>query len=113
MDESRSSPERLVAAVPDSLPLDDTLSALADAERRHLLAKLGQIDTPERLSSLTRWLAADADRTEDVDVSRLYVRLHHIHVPKLADVGIVSYDDETDAVELTEQGRPLADAISV
>lgn len=113
MVEPLTTPERLVAAVPDSLPIDDALTALADPERRRLIGILGQLDTPERMSALTRTLAVEMDWTGGDAVEQLHVRLHHVHVPKLADVGIVIYDDEADSVELTERGRPLADAMSV
>ena len=38
----------------------------------------------------------------------VYAALHHSHVPRLADAGIVAYDRDRNVVSLTERGRAVA-----
>lgn len=97
--------------VTDPETLDETLAAIADERRRRLLAILRDLDTPERLSALTRNLAAEMDLTSPAEIRKLRIRLHHVHVPKLTDVGIVRYDRGQGTVELTEKGRDVANAL--
>lgn len=104
-------PEHILENLPESIPYDESFSALADSDRRRLLVVLRQLETPERVTALTRWLASEMGRSGEDEVERLHVSLHHVHVPKLVDLGIVSYDDAEGTVELTDRGRPLADAL--
>ena len=41
-------------------------------------------------------------------VADVYAALHHCHVPKLVDEGIVAHDRDRNVVSLTERGRELA-----
>lgn len=107
MDETAGTIARSVEAAPRGLSTDEALDVLSDRRRRHLLTTLHQVETPERLSSLTRSLAVAEDWSGD-DVKRLHVRLHHCHVPKLEAAGIVSYDADDGTVDLTERGQALA-----
>lgn len=84
------------------------LTLLEDPERRRLLVVLDDLDTPERLSALTRAVAICADQSDDSDVGRINLRLYHTHVPKLVDAGLVTYDEDADTVALTERGAELA-----
>lgn len=110
MGETRSTDD-LLADVPDSIPLDEALPALAHPRRRQLLSVLSRLETPERLSALTRSLAVEAEESDADSVEQLRVCLYHVHVPKLAAAGLVAADDR-DAVELTREGRRLADALA-
>lgn len=94
--------------VPASIPPDVALHALADAERRTLLVNLRQLETPERLTALTRWLAIETDLSDDEAVADLHVRLHHVHVPKLLEAGLVSYASDGEMIELTDAGDTVA-----
>ena len=42
------------------------------------------------------------------DLLDVYAALHHSHVPKLADEGVVAHDRDRNVVTLTERGRALA-----
>lgn len=111
MDETGSSISRVAEAASEARSPDDVLDVLADRQRRHLLAVLNQLETPERLSALARNLAAATGRSGDDEAQELQIRLYHHHVPKLEAAGIVSYDDDRGTVELTELGRTLAAAL--
>lgn len=111
MGETRSTDE-VLGDLPDSIPLDEALPALAHPRRRQLLSVLCELETPERLSALTRSLAIDADGSGGDSVERIHVCLYHVHVPKLAAAGLVAYERERDVVEVTRLGRLAAEALA-
>lgn len=76
--------------------IDRTLDALANTRRRQFLRYLR--DQPENSADLDEVLRnLDRDQStrvgSDVTRSRLEAELHHRDVPKLADRGLVEYDD--------------------
>lgn len=81
---------------------------VVDPERRHLLAVLAQLDADERTSSLARTIALSMDERDSGDAEAIHLRIHHVHVPKLEQEGVVTYDEEAATVELTEEGEQLA-----
>lgn len=111
MDDGGRRIHRVVENPPGNLSDDEVLAILADRQRRRLLVLLAQLETPERVSALTRTLATELDRTGAEDVERLHIRLYHCHIPKLADAGLVAFDDDENMVELTDEGRTLAIAL--
>lgn len=96
----------------EDLLTDDRLTAVEQAvwdaivavhgnrRRTALLAQLNEGGEPTSVESLARrLLATDAggatDRPESGDVlESLKTELHHIHLPKLAAVGLISYDPD-------------------
>lgn len=68
---------------------DTTFDLLASPVRREVIAILDDEDAVAR-DRLTEELAADEDARR-----RLRIALHHNHLPKLADAGLVTYDEET------------------
>ena len=85
---------------------DDALELVADSERRLLLEYLRRtedgsvsFDTLVRRGVMSEW---SSDDDPDIDEDRLRIRLHHVHVPKLQDAGVVEYDRRN----LTIQYRP-------
>lgn len=98
-------------AIPEHLSYDDVFEVLADHRRRHLLTVLRRVETPERLSALTRSLAVATDRTGVDEVKQLRTDLYHRHIPKLEDAGLAEYDEARATVDLTRGGEALAEAI--
>lgn len=90
---------------------DDVFSALKHPLRRHVLAVVGDREDDLSLDAL---VTALADRVHDSSVTALadetvtsmQVRLHHRHLPKLADSECIEYDWEADRV----RAGPRADA---
>lgn len=88
---------------------DTTFRALADSQRRRLLLSL-RLHGPQRIPKLTGescvvMLATDAFITEYLassrkseDVDKALVRMHHVHLPKLADDGFIDWSRETNLV---------------
>ncbi|WP_459193876.1 DUF7344 domain-containing protein [Halosimplex sp. J119] len=103
----------IVAADSFDADADLVFEALAPAERRVVLARL--LDRRERateshdrvaLADLAVELAAWKRDTgtgdvEDAAVESAHAKLYHVHVPKLADAGVVSHDREDGSVALT------------
>lgn len=69
--------------------LDDVLRALADSDRRRVLATLAACD-PGGEDVLTV--------PGDVPVENGRVRLHHVHLPNLEDAGLIHWDRDRDEV---------------
>lgn len=83
---------------------DDVYEALADPRRRYVLSCLQTYVTPMALADLADEVAMaehDATRLNDVSpaaVKSLYLDLYHVHVPKLATLGLVEFDREREVV---------------
>ena len=78
---------------------DDLLSAPADARRRFVLHHLRQNGANAKVDELANHVAAwEADTTvadvSDDLVEDVRTSLHHVHLPKLADVNVVEWTDE-------------------
>lgn len=95
-------------ASPPTIDPDSLFDTLADTSRRRVLAAL--FDTRTRsVNDLARTLAdpdgqpGDRQPSESSTdaVERYHLRLHHVHLPRLADAGLVSYDADQSVVELT------------
>lgn len=82
---------------------DDLLDCLANTRRRVLLARLDDNRTPISGCELARLVAA-SETTAPEDglpterIQRVYLSLHHGHLPKLAAADVVDYDEETHRV---------------
>lgn len=109
---SASARDRDDAGFPESAIDQDTLfEALAHERRRYLLYTLME-DESWSLLELARKLAAweedvsEADADETV-VERTYASLYHAHVPKLADLGIIEFDRETETITKGENAEQV------
>lgn len=84
--------------------IDAVYEALADPRCRYALTCLQTYVTPMALADLADEVAIaehDAARLNDVSpaaVKSIYLDLYHVHVPKLATLELVEYDQERDAV---------------
>jgi hypothetical protein len=95
--------------------LDALFDLLADFRRRTAFLTLcshGDLSLPDLADEV-----AVAERGETLleidpdEVLRVYLSLYHRHVPKLADEGLVAYDQDDDYVTLTETGRALESSV--
>lgn len=91
-----------------SLSLDSALNLLADYDRRRLLGYLvrdpdGTATVDELVDHLVR---KRAERTgESPDPERVETALHHVHIPKLADSGVVEFDDRSGEIRYWGEDR--------
>lgn len=83
----------------DERTVDAVFDALADDHRRDLLAYLRDASeaSVEELATFVQRQADGARRGNDGN--DLAVRLHHVHLPKLADADLVEYDRNAGRVE--------------
>lgn len=92
---------------------DVVFDVLRNPRREFALAYLRQQDRPVTLTELARKVTAwevgvpptevEKDRVQQVRVS-----LHHTHLPKLANFGLVEYtDDDRHTVRVTEKVQTL------
>ena len=77
----------------DELVVNGLAETLADDRCRNVLYYLVQVDGRAELDELGR-------SAFEVDDERANTRLHHVVLPKLDDVGLLTYDLETKTVEL-------------
>lgn len=96
--------------IPGIADTDTLFDALADDQRRALLAVLAEVAEPLDVETLAE-IVGDHDTTGPdaefpaADSTRMEIALHHRHLPKLEDAGLVTYD--TDAGTVTYEGHPF------
>jgi hypothetical protein len=89
---------------------DDVLAALAAEPRRDTLRYF--LETTERtatLDELASYVAGRVGGLSDDAREDTRLHLHHVHLPKLADVGLVDYDIQSSTVRYRE--HPFAERI--
>ncbi|WP_129113129.1 DUF7344 domain-containing protein [Halegenticoccus tardaugens] len=93
--------------------VDTMINALAHPRRRSVLEALSDLsDDPvdfETIVDRVQWLEA----TDESDANRRQIArsLHHVHLPKLADIGVIVYDSERR--QITHQRTRVADVLAV
>lgn len=88
---------------------DERNRLLASERRRVTLDVLADRTAPVSLRDLAAAVAAhEADvRTDDEAVERVAITLHHVHLPKLAALGVVDYDADEARVESGPRDAPF------
>ncbi|WP_423747293.1 DUF7344 domain-containing protein [Haladaptatus sp. SPP-AMP-3] len=82
--------------------LDEVFKLLADTHRRHILIHLIETaDQPVPLETLVEHLQTRANTNRE----QLQTHLHHLHLPKLADYGVIEYNSSLQLVSYTEHPR--------
>lgn len=81
---------------------------LSSARRRYAISILNQRAQPMQLTELAEEIAAlemdcSVDDLTKQQRKRVYVSLYQTHVPKMEEVGIVSYDADEGTVELASR----------
>lgn len=98
----------------DETDLDQNVifDVLSSSRRRYVLYYLSRQEGPVELPDLAKEVAAWEMETAVEDLSpqerkRVYVSLYQTHVPKLDEVGLVEYDQDTGEVRLTPRSRQI------
>lgn len=84
--------------------LDERYRLLSVARRRVTLDILTDQSEPIELTALARLVTAfehdcNADEVDPETRERVAISLHHVHLPKMDDFGVVEYDTDTREVE--------------
>lgn len=74
---------------------DDLLSALTDQHCRFVIAYFRNVSADH---ASVDDVAAALARRDHADQTQVAIRLHHVALPKLDDVGFVDYDARTNTV---------------
>lgn len=95
----------------------DVFDVLSNPRRRFVLYYLREIDETVELNELAKAIAAWENNTDeseltDQDRKRVYVSLYQTHIPKLTDVGLVEYDQDSGTVHLTDRTSVIDDYLT-
>lgn len=90
--------------------------ALANPRRRYVLHLLHEAPEPLTLVDLTRevvrWETDPDETVRSATTERVHTSLHHVHVPKLEDAGLVEYNSTRTHLAPAESAPNLsADAM--
>lgn len=87
--------------------LDEVLTLLSDRYRRHALACLDGLPEPVTIESLTDHVAGrefqqPPDKVSMLTRTQIATDLHHSHLPRLEEAGIIAYNtDEGEVRDIT------------
>lgn len=84
------------------LSASDRHELLVADRRRLTLDILAGNTTPVELEELAAGIAAREDGIDAVDeetIERAAIDLHHAHLPKMAELGVLEYDPETRRID--------------
>ncbi|GAA0258998.1 hypothetical protein ACFFQF_23620 [Haladaptatus pallidirubidus] len=92
-----------------SVTIDDVLQTLANHHRRQTLSYLSSTaDSQCTVDELVAHLQAHPTETEYTE-RQLRQRLHHIHLPKLMDVGLLTYESNSQQIQYSS--HPQAESL--
>lgn len=92
---------------------DDVFKLLAHPQRRFVIHHLLRAGTAVPVSELVEQVAAwkancPIDGLSDDDCQQAAIPLQHTHLSKLADAGVIQYDEDHQLVEVTSAAATLA-----
>lgn len=95
-----------------SLPPDDVFDILSNPRRRCILHYLKQHDGRAELRELVEYVAAWENDTTvkqigSTERKRVYTALRQSHLDRMADAGVVEYDNDRGRVTLTDDAREV------
>lgn len=83
----------------DDLTAADRCQLFGAERRRVALDELAQLRAPVDLQELATAVAdREFDSVDETAARRVAITLHHAHLPKMADLGVVEYDPGTNLV---------------
>lgn len=84
----------------DRLTESERHGLLSSERRRTAIDVLGGLSGPVELEELAAAVAAreDGGTADEVAVERVAVQLHHVHLPKMADMGVLDYEADTNLI---------------
>lgn len=94
------------------LPLEIVFRALANERRRTILYHLTSCTYPVPFEEVVDKVAVQESKTYVTDIpakvyEQIALDLHHTHLPKLAQWGIIEYEKDLKLITVAETLRPL------
>lgn len=90
----------------DTSRLTKALQLLAHPHRRYVLYKLTRdskvVDIATLAAAIARWENNHMGNGQRTDSNTVEVGLRHLHLPKLADAGIITFGVDRDSIEYTD-----------
>lgn len=101
------------AAAEVDVDVDRLYDVLTSPRRRFLLAHLQEAGSPQELDALAdavaHWELDSETATVPEDTHKaITVSLHHVHLPKMVEAGLLTYDHDSATVDTTSDGDQLA-----
>ncbi len=92
----------------DELTPDQAFATLSNARRRMVLSYLRTHESPATVDDLSEQIAAAEHDVAPESLTRqqrkrAYVSLYQTHLPKLAQMGFIDYDEEAGLIEPTDR----------
>ena len=101
-----SPPDSAIHVLEDlpSLPLDQVFEVLKNERRRRVLEQLSESDDTLDLGTLAEEIAAlendkDVRQITSTERKRVYVGLYQCHLPKMDELGVVSFEKSRGTIE--------------
>lgn len=96
-----------------SARMDRLLDTLANPRRRRVVRRLSERDAPIAFERLVEDVAAEErDRVDEDDCDGVRIALHHSHLPKLADAGVIVVNHDAETVEPGPQLPTVVDCLN-
>lgn len=97
---------------------DDLFDVLASPHRRFVISHLQTRSRPSAVADvateLTKW-ECDVEKAHipKEEVISRYSTLHHVHIPKMAEVGIIEWNHGRNTIALSEARDDILDECSL
>lgn len=94
------------------LPKDVVFELLTSPRRRAAICYLKSIEGEATRGELAEELAAAEHAVEPEEVTaqqrkRLYISLYQVHLPRMAEAGVIEYDEDRGTIEVTDRADQL------
>lgn len=100
---------RYVMASLDTSELNQTFELLTHPYRRYVLYYLSResdvVSIDALATAIARWNGDHTETGRTPNIDEIVTGLHHNHLPKLANAGIITFGPERESIELGESGR--------
>ncbi|WP_312908271.1 DUF7344 domain-containing protein [Natronosalvus caseinilyticus] len=105
---SGETPKEEIAIPVEDTSVDGVLELLSHHRRRAILDLLLTHDRPLTLTDIRNEVVEKEQGTEITEipskqVQQVHISLHHVHIPKLEEKGVINYDSSRNLVEPTEE----------
>lgn len=84
--------------------LNETFDIMTHPHRRyvlyHLRTRAGEVSIETLAAAIADWDEAHSGREEPLSIDDIKTMLHHNHVPKLADAGLITVGPAMDSIGL-------------